>query len=144
MSVQAADKEWLHLYPPFREALQKTLTETQTATGLHFVLVEGYRSQERQTWLYAAGRTRPGPIVTWKRTPTWHGTGLAADVAPLKDGKVWYDAPRKVWDALQESGRRHGLTNPAYAKGDLGHLQHANVALLPKAKAFIRAGFREV
>lgn len=111
------DEAWL--YPEFRSRLRMAMNEVQELTGEVWVIVEGYRSVARQLWLYAQGRTRPGPVVTWKRTPTWHGVGLAADVRPRRG----YQVPTDYWVKLRECGRRYGLNNPAWEKGDLGHLQ---------------------
>lgn len=110
------DASWDHLYPDFRAKLKKVLSE---APGGPWKLVEGYRSQARQTWLYAQGRTRPGSIVTWMKTPRNHGAGLAADVIPA----AGYNAPRATWEGLRAAYLRHGLENPAWKKGDLGHVQ---------------------
>lgn len=43
-------------------------------------ITETYRSQERQKYLYAQGRTRPGQIVTWTLDSN-HKSRLAWDIA---------------------------------------------------------------
>lgn len=43
-------------------------------------ITETYRSQERQNYLYAQGRTRPGQIVTWTLNSN-HTSRLAWDIA---------------------------------------------------------------
>ncbi|WP_418302181.1 M15 family metallopeptidase [Lysinibacillus fusiformis] len=43
-------------------------------------ITETYRSQERQNYLYAQGRTRPGKIVTWTLSSN-HTSRLAWDIA---------------------------------------------------------------
>lgn len=43
-------------------------------------ITETYRSQERQKYLYAQGRTRPGQIVTWTLSSN-HKSRLAWDIA---------------------------------------------------------------
>lgn len=48
--------------------------------GLPFVFTCTYRSREEQADLYAQGRTKPGPIVTWTRS-SMHNLGLAFDIA---------------------------------------------------------------
>jgi hypothetical protein len=141
MSIETADRRWDHLYPPFRTAFQQTLARVAGLTGAPWALIEGYRSPERQLWLYAQGRTRPGPIVTWMKSPKWHGTGLAADAAPTRDGRPWYGAPRAWWQGLLAAGQEVGLSNPAWSRGDLGHLQLSSAALRQKALAWCRAGF---
>jgi hypothetical protein len=136
--LTAVDSSLDHLYPSFREALELVLAEVGKATGETWHVVEGYRSAERQLWLYAQGRTRPGKIVTWKRSPTWHGTGLAADVAPMKSG---YAAPRSYWETLRTIYQKHGLDNPAWKNGDLGHIQRTDAKLRLQSLQWVRNGF---
>jgi hypothetical protein len=133
------DNDWGHLYPMFRIQLQKVLKEVSEASGMEWTLVEGYRSHVRQLYLFAQGRTRPGKIVTWLRSPKWHGTGLAADVMPKRLG---YKAHRKYWELLRVIYRRHGLENPAWEKGDLGHIQLSDSKMRLEALAWVKRGFK--
>ena len=68
--------------------------------GHPIVLIEGRRSTERQAWLYAQGRTRPGPIVTrakpgiGRHEPGPDGLGRAFDCAfagpePFSEKHPW-------------------------------------------------------
>jgi hypothetical protein len=89
------------------------------AAGIPCRVVEGYRSDERQAWLYAQGRTRPGLIVTnaasaklsahgymCKQVVAADGSTIlvpgacALDIVPIgADGKPWTaddDWPRFV------------------------------------------------
>lgn len=52
-------------------------------------ITETYRSQERQDYLYAQGRTRPGKIVTWTNSSN-HEARLAWDIA-VAPPKTLYD-----------------------------------------------------
>lgn len=140
------DRDPTHLYPEFRKRLLLVHKELRQLTGLAWGIIEGYRSERRQLWIYAQGRTRPGAIVTWMRHPRFHGAGLAADSAPAKKGEqgknaVWYGAPREVWEQLRIVGKKHGLINPAWHKGDLGHLQIGDSGMVAVAGAWTRAGF---
>lgn len=47
--------------------------------GLPVRITETKRSYARQFWLYASGRTRPGPILTKTLTGSRHLTGEAFD-----------------------------------------------------------------
>jgi peptidoglycan L-alanyl-D-glutamate endopeptidase CwlK len=141
MSIETPDRDYGHLYPEFRRRLQQVTQAMLKQTGLEWHLMEGYRSLERQRWLYAQGRTRPGPVVTWMKSPLWHGSGLAADLAPVKDGEIWYGAPLKYWELLRVTGARYGLTNPAFRRGDHGHLQLGDAHLRELALAWIGRGF---
>ena len=69
------------LAPKFRQAVEAAITECK-AKGLPVKVNEGFRSNARQAWLYAQGRTRPGKKVTNAPTSltSWHGYGLAVDV----------------------------------------------------------------
>ncbi|MGG2081638.1 M15 family metallopeptidase [Lysinibacillus pakistanensis] len=71
--------------------LSELLQAAQTACRLLFqecykagikniFITETYRSQERQKYLYAQGRTRPGQIVTWTLDSN-HKSRLAWDIA---------------------------------------------------------------
>lgn len=71
--------------------LAELLLTAQTASRLLFqecfkagikniFITETYRSQERQNYLYAQGRTRPGQIVTWTLNSN-HKSRLAWDIA---------------------------------------------------------------
>jgi hypothetical protein len=134
---EAVDRNWSHLYPLFRQKLELTLREVEQLTGVKWVLEEGYRSQDRQTALYAQGRTRGGPIVTWMKTPKYHGTGLAADVRPQQG----YQVPRSYWETLRKVYTRYGLDNPAWYKGDLGHVQLSDPQTHNLAEEWVNRGF---
>ena len=61
-------------------------------TTVDFVVIEGVRTRARQAELYAQGRTKPGPKVTWtmnsRHIPAGDGYGHAVDLGPIKDGQV--------------------------------------------------------
>ena len=139
--MEQPDRQFEHLWPPFLHHLQKVIHEAHDVTGLEWHMVEGYRSQKRQTWLYSQGRTRPGLIVTWKKSPTWHGAGLAADLCPVRDGKLWFSAPKEYWIKMQKIAIKYGLSNPAFDKGDLGHVQWNNWIERVKALWWIKKGW---
>lgn len=136
------DKNRNHLHPAFRAKLDKVIEEVSELTAHPWVIVEGFRSQDRQDWLYAQGRSRPGPVVTWIKSPRWHGVGLAADLAPTKGGQVWYACPRTFWEILRKVYQKWGLGNPAWSKGDLGHVQSLDKGFQAKAKAWVERGFK--
>ena len=52
-------------------------------------ITDGKRTQAEQNELYAQGRTKPGPIVTWTLKSN-HVLGLAVDIAFQKAGKLSY------------------------------------------------------
>lgn len=66
-----------------------------------FMVVEGLRTIERQRELYAQGRTKPGPKVTWT-LHSKHLEGNAVDLAPFVNGKVdWNNL--KNFDAIAKA-----------------------------------------
>jgi energy-coupling factor transporter ATP-binding protein EcfA2 len=91
---------------PEAAALALKLISAATAKGIEVRLISGYRSTEDQRALYEQGRTRPGMIVTKTRFST-HNTGLAFDVAVVKDGKILFDGPE--FDILGSLGEQLGL-----------------------------------
>lgn len=143
------DNDPQHLWPPFRQRLERAVkVAEQVCADTYFkglvdpiVCVETLRTVERQLWLYAQGRTRPGPKVTWIKSPRWHGVGLAAD---LRFQQRAYKVPRKCWEIIQGAARAEGLCNPAWSMGDLGHVQWnpADTDTQSAAAAWVRAGFK--
>jgi peptidoglycan L-alanyl-D-glutamate endopeptidase CwlK len=79
----AVQDSWNGLTPEFREKLSQ-LVAALKARGFKPWVYETTRSRARQDWLYASGRTRPGPIVTdvdgSYQGKRGHGSGTAADV----------------------------------------------------------------
>ena len=74
-------------------------------------VVEGLRSKERQEQLYAQGRTKPGPKVTWTMKSK-HIEGKAVDLAPLIDGAIdWKDLKKfdQIAEAMIEAGKEVGV-----------------------------------
>ena len=78
-------------------------------TTQDFMVLEGLRSQERQDELYAQGRTKPGPIVTWVKVGT-HTSGTAVDLVPYPvdwNDLSKFDAISKaMFQAAKEQGVR--------------------------------------
>lgn len=131
------DTDLDHLYPEFRRRVEAVLSDLEAETGAKWRVVQGFRSKEYHNYLYSLGRTRPGRIVTWTRN-SMHLYGLAADFLPV--GRSYARVPRSWWEKLCEIGRRHGLSNPAWRRGDLGHLELAGAEWKKKAREWIRLG----
>lgn len=125
VSEPPIDRDPMKLDPAFRDKLLRTL-EILKAEGIPFKFHEGFRTVQRQQWLYGQGRPaakpfgRPGQIVTQKNGTTnlsnhqgngTAGSGCAADCYPLdKNGKVTLNAPDKVWKRYAEVAESQGLT----------------------------------
>lgn len=106
------------LDPEFRKRLASTLGEL-AMDGYHFKFNEGFRTRERQAWLYAQGRTHPGSVVTQRNGTTnlsnhqgngTPGTGKAADCYPIIAGKVVVEPPEIFWQKYAEVAERNGLS----------------------------------
>jgi peptidoglycan L-alanyl-D-glutamate endopeptidase CwlK len=122
-----ADPSLLH--PIFREKAIQLLSQL-AAEGIPFRLFEGFRSPERQQYLYAQGRTSPGPIVT--RALPWtsyHQYGLAGDFVLLDRGQWSWDtsgAKAAWWRRLHELGNQLCLEPLSF---ELPHLQLAGLKI---------------
>jgi hypothetical protein len=110
--VEERDRDMAKLHPKVREAVAATLSAL-TAKGIPFRVFEGFRTPERQTWLYAQGRTRTGAKVT--RAQAWqsmHQYGLATDLVLFTDGGWSWDdsgSKRAWWAEMQKEARKQGL-----------------------------------
>ncbi|HEX7833255.1 MAG TPA: M15 family metallopeptidase [Thermoanaerobaculia bacterium] len=118
------NRDLADLDPAFRAKLEKTLADC-AAAGIPFKFNEGFRTVERQRWLYGQGRPkapygRPGNVVTnnngVKKLSNHQGTGkrgtgCAADCYPLTSaGKVTLSAPESTWKKYAEIAEANGLT----------------------------------
>lgn len=112
------------LTPDFRGRLERALAAL-AAAGTPFRLVEGFRTRERQQWLYGSGRPgkpfgRPGPIVTNADGVTrlsnhqgdgTTGSGRAADCYPTRDGRVYIPpSADPAWNRYADAVAAEGLT----------------------------------
>ncbi|NRF69447.1 M15 family metallopeptidase [Aquincola sp. S2] len=102
----SASRQWELLDADFRQRLLLVFKQLKEQHGYDAVLLEGYRSPERQAALAALG-----PAVT-QAAPfeSYHQHGLAADVAFLRDGRIviseadpWAKRGYEHYGALAES-----------------------------------------
>ncbi len=81
------------LSPWFAEKVVKALAKCHSM-GYPIEVFEGFRTPDRQDWLYAQGRTRPGAVVTKARAwESAHQLGVAVDIASRVAGKWSWDFP---------------------------------------------------
>lgn len=80
-NIYSTDRNVNNLLPVAQQACRLLFQEC-AKQGIHIFLVEGYRSQERQNYLYSIGRTveKNKNVVTWTKTSR-HTSRLAWDVA---------------------------------------------------------------
>ena len=124
------------LTPDAREWFQRFRAKAEAA-GLiylkHWIITSFYRDQEYQEWLWAQGRTRPGPQVTW--TKNSRHTGRHAWDITIRDpktGKIdWSVIKADVdldglpdYEEMATIGRQMGLTvGMDFAKCDPCHYE---------------------
>jgi peptidoglycan L-alanyl-D-glutamate endopeptidase CwlK len=128
------------LHPLFREKARELL-ERLTSESIPFRLFEGFRPPERQLYLYAQGRTRPGPIVTNARPwSSYHQYGLAGDFVLFENGAWSWDssgARKRYWSRLGEIGKQLELEPLSF---EAPHLQLAGLRIQELARAKYPAG----
>jgi peptidoglycan LD-endopeptidase CwlK len=82
--IRTASRQWELLDPDFRQRLLVIFKIMREQHGYDMVLLEGYRSPDRQAQLAALG-----PQVTQAGAfASYHQYGLAADSAFLRDGRI--------------------------------------------------------
>jgi len=95
------------VHPDLRRVIQRAILKCR----VDFTVLEGVRTPERQRQLYAQGRTKPGPKVTWTLTSRHvinpdTGYGHAVDLAPFPidwSDPAKFDAiARAMFDAADE------------------------------------------
>lgn len=106
------------VHPDLVAAFEK-ISAALAALGFPMIVTDGVRSTAQQAKLYAQGRTKPGPIVTYadgiqktsNHQPKADGWGHAIDCCFLVDGRPsWDDSlPWKVYgEAAKALGLRWG------------------------------------
>lgn len=129
---QAQDRDFSHLHPLLRLRLLDFFQEV----GRHKLAVfvtEGWRSGERQEWLYASGRTRKGGLLTYARAgQSYHNLMIeqrpcsaAIDVAVWDEDASWsktleWKGTDAEWRIVHEAAAKVGLQN---LKFEAPHLQ---------------------
>jgi peptidoglycan L-alanyl-D-glutamate endopeptidase CwlK len=100
------DKRSQRVLSTVRPELQKVIRRAVEISPVRFAVVSGNRTAAEQRWLYASGRTRAGPKITWTLRSN-HMGGRAIDFS-LVDGKevgvpvYWgYDMWKKDFGHIQ-------------------------------------------
>lgn len=105
--------------------------------GLRVGVFETLRTAERQSWLYAQGRTRKGTIITNAPTvrTSWHGYGLAADFAFVtREGNWTWAVSDDRWLWLAKIGQAFGLRSGYFWKSkDSPHFQPESLRNTPSS-----------
>jgi peptidoglycan LD-endopeptidase CwlK len=120
-----ANRNWALLNPEFRQRLLAVFKVMRDRYGYDMVMIEGYRSPQRQAQLAAEGTnvTHAGP------DRSYHQYGLAADCAFYRNGKLVIsdDTPwsRQGYQLYGEVAEAAGLVWGGSWKNlrDLGHVE---------------------
>jgi len=140
MTEPARNSDPALLHPVFREKASQLLHQL-AAERIPFRLFEGFRSPQRQQYLYGKGRSRPGPIVTRARPwCSYHQYGLAGDFVLLQNGQWSWDTsgPRaEWWKRLFALGKQLHLEPLRF---EMPHLQLAGLKIADLAAGYYPAG----
>lgn len=97
--------------------LVRVVERAITLSAVDFSVLEGVRTPERQKALYAKGRTKPGPKVTWTLISNHFvnpktGLGHAVDLAPYPvdwEGPVRFPKFDAIAKAMFEAAKIEGV-----------------------------------
>lgn len=120
----SADRRWERLEPAFVQRLLRIFKVMKDEHGYELVLLEGYRSPQRQAQLAAQG-THVTMAGAWQ---SYHQYGVAADIAFWRDGRVVISEKdawaAKGYERLGLVAEAHGLTwGGRWKMRDLGHVE---------------------
>lgn len=133
--LASADRKWHKMNPRYKQRLLMVFKIMQERHGYEMVLLEGYRSPERQNTL--AGNSN---ITRARGFQSYHQFGLAADVAFKRSGKVvisehdpWAMQGYQLYGVVAESV---GLTWGGRWKSiqDYGHTEYRILGLRKTAE----------
>lgn len=131
----SASRQWELLDPQFRQRLLIVFKLMREHHGYDMVLIEGWRSRERQAQLAALGPT----VTRAAAGQSYHQAGLAADCAFLRNGRVII-SEKDPWAA--EGYRLYGAAAQAVGLTwggswrtlvDLGHVELKRQGVLSPA-----------
>ena len=133
--VRSANREWALLDAEFRQRLLVVFQILKERHGYEAVLIEGYRSPERQAALQALG-----PQVTQAGAfESYHQHGLAADIAFLRAGRIAISErdpyAMQGYQLLGEAAVSVGLTWGGAWRSlkDYGHVELRRAGVLRRA-----------
>jgi peptidoglycan L-alanyl-D-glutamate endopeptidase CwlK len=90
--IGSADRRWEQIHPEFQQRVLALYRVMEEQHGYRMVLVEGFRSAQRQAELAAKG----GSVTRAGAGQSCHQYGLAVDSALYRDGKLHWDM-RDPW-----------------------------------------------
>lgn len=109
---------------PTMEPLCRKWMEAMDNLGIQYIITCTSRTQDEQERLYAQGRTRPGPKVTWTLNSK-HLTGDAFDFVIMWNGKPdWKMTKAAQWDLAVGIGKELGLSQVIGKDGKVKEFAH--------------------
>lgn len=125
--INSASRDWQLLQSDFRQRLLHVYKIMAEKHGYTMVLIEGYRTPERQNSLAAVG----SHVTSARAYQSYHQHGLAADTAFLSDGKIVISEKNpwamKGYQLFGEVAESAGLTwGGNWKMMDLGHVELRN------------------
>lgn len=122
-SFTGADRDWSKLDPVFSQLVLRVM-ERLRQRGVEVVLLEGYRSPERQEAL----ANQANKVTDARAFQSKHQFGLAVDLAPYRDGHLIISEAdpwaAKVYELLGQEAEAVGLTwGGHWSFRDLGHIE---------------------
>ena len=135
--IVTADRRWERVDPDLQQRVLAIYRVMAQQHGIRMVLVEGYRSPERQAELFREGRATQAAAGQ-----SCHQYGLALDSAPMRDGRLQWDMEdpwtRKAYFLYGELAQEAGLVwGGNWRMGDFVHVEMG-----PQCRAARRARAR--
>lgn len=116
------DRDINKLAEPFKSKVKLFLDDCKQQ-GVNIFVTEAKRSLERQKELYASGRTKSGPILTWT-LKSKHLEGMAIDIAFA--GENLYPSDMKQWNKVYDIAEKYNITSLYRKHGvDKPHLEYS-------------------
>lgn len=134
--VVHASRNWRQLEAAFVQRLLIVFKLMQQRHGYQMVLIEGYRSPERQAQLFGQG----SHVTQARANMSYHQYGLAADSAFFRDGKLLI-SERDAWalrgyELYGQIAEQVGLTwGGRWKMRDLGHVELRRPGVLGQTQA---------
>lgn len=120
MSVKSAIRDVSELTPNAQKACNLFLERCKSC-GLEVLITETYRSQERQNYLYAQGRTTAGKKVTWTKSSR-HTSRRAWDICKNIKGEEYSDI--SFFEACGFIAKELGITwGGVWSTPDMPHFE---------------------
>ncbi|WP_348766566.1 M15 family metallopeptidase [uncultured Salinisphaera sp.] len=122
--LRRANRKWDRLKPEFAQLLLQVYKDMRDKYGYQMVLIEGYRSPERQRRL----KSKSGYVTNAGPYQSYHQFGLAADSAFLRNGKLVIaiedEWTQRGYDLYGKLAQQYGLTwGGNWSFQDFGHVE---------------------